>query len=118
MSGLRLTVYNYIYMYVSCLDVVQVKLSAIKSIVNKLPCPKCHGGFLKVPVAMLQTYSMLALMTSIHDTYFMHTCVCMLCFNYGLCNICFLINDTIRIVYRINVSTIRIVSYHRYDTQD
>ena len=81
---------QHIYIHVSCLDVVQVKLSAIKSIVNKLPCPKCHAGFLKVPVAMLQTYSMLALMTSIHDIYFMHTCVCMLCFNYGLCNICFL----------------------------
>ena len=36
--------------------------------------------------------------------------------NYGLRNIFYLINDTIRIairiVYRINVSTIRIVSYH------
>ena len=27
------------------------------------------------------------LTTSIHGTYFMHTCVCMLCFNYGLRNI-------------------------------
>ena len=79
----------------SCLDIVllQVKLSALKSIGNKLPCPKCRWEFF---------------------------------FNYGLRNIFYWINDTIRImihiVYRINVSTIRIetmyrryVSYHWYD---
>ena len=33
------------------IHIVQIKLSAIKSIVNKLPCPKCQGEFLKIPVA-------------------------------------------------------------------
>ena len=86
MSVLReVTVYNY----VSCLDIV-VKLFALKSIVNKLPCPKRQGEFLKGHVAMLQACSMLAsrLINSIHDTYFMHTYVFMLCFNYCLRNIC------------------------------
>ena len=32
----------------SCLDIVQVKLSALKSIVNKLPCPKCQGNLFKL----------------------------------------------------------------------
>ena len=45
------------------------------------------------------------LKTYIHDTYVMHTCVYMLCFNYGQ-----------RIMYRINVSTVRIVSYRIIDT--
>ena len=55
---------------------------------------------------MLQTCSTLAsrLMTSIHDTYFMHTCVCMLCFNYGLRNIFYWINDTICITNTYRVS--------------
>ena len=64
----------------SCLDIVQVRLSALKNIVNKLPSPICQGEF----------------------------------FSYGLSNIFLVLNDTIRIairiVYRINVSTIRIVS--------
>ena len=47
----------------------------------------------------------------------MHTgtcvCICYVLNLYGLHNIFYWINDTIRIVvYRINVSTIRIVSYH------
>ncbi len=40
-----------IYVTVNCLDIVQVRLSALNSIVNKLPCPKCQGEFLKGPVA-------------------------------------------------------------------
>ena len=74
----------------SCLDFVHVKIVCIKSIVNKLSCPKCQGEFLKVCVAnvadMLNVLIASRLMSSIHDTYFMHTCVCMLCFNYGLRN--------------------------------
>ena len=33
------------------LDIVQVKLSSLKSVVNEFPCLKSQGEFLKVPVA-------------------------------------------------------------------
>ena len=66
MSGLRCT--NI------CHSLVIVKLSALKSIVNKLSCPKCQVEFLKGPVS--DVADLFNSMTSIHDTYFMHTYIC------------------------------------------
>ena len=98
------------------LDIVQVKLSLLKCVVNEFPCPKSQGEFLKVPVANVANKFNASL-------YLHEMCgTCVMClyvvFNYGLRNILYWINDTIRITIRINVSTIHIVSYHWYDTQD
>ena len=45
--NVRVTVYRYESKSRHC----KVKLSALKSTVNKLSCPKCQGEFLKGPVA-------------------------------------------------------------------
>ena len=45
--NVRITVYRYVSQSRHC----KVKLSALKSIVNKLSCPKCQMEFLKGPVA-------------------------------------------------------------------
>ena len=50
------------------LDIVQVKLSSLKSVVNEFPCPKSQGEFLKVPVANMFSASLY-----LHEMY--GTCV-------------------------------------------
>ena len=63
--------------------IVQIKLSAIKSIVNKLPCPKCQGEFLKNPVANVANMFNASLYKNyLHETYMG------LQLNYGLRNMC------------------------------
>ena len=67
----------------SVIHIVQIKLSAIKSIVNKLPCPKCQGEFLKIPVANVANMFNASLYKNyLHETYMG------LQLNYGLRNIC------------------------------
>ena len=54
-----------------------------KSIVNKLPCPKCQGEFLKIPVANVANMFNASLYKhDLHETYMG------LQLNYGLRNIC------------------------------
>ena len=67
------------------LDIVQVKLSSLKSVVNEFPCPKSQGEFLKVPVANVA--NMFNASLYLHEMY--GTCVMCLyvVFNYGLRNI-------------------------------
>ena len=67
------------------LDIVQVKLSSLKSVVNEFPCPKSQGGFLKVPVANVA--NMFNASLYLHEM--CGTCVIYLyvVFNYGIRNI-------------------------------
>ena len=64
----------------NCLNIVQVKLYPLKIIVNKLPCPKCQGEFLKIPVA------------NVANMFNASLYICMkhmgLPLNYGIRNIC------------------------------
>ena len=64
----------------NCLDIVRVKLSALISIGNKLPCPKCQGEFLKILVA------------NVANMFNGSLYICMkhmgLQLNYGIRNIC------------------------------
>ena len=52
-------------------DIVQVKLSSLKSVVNEFPCPKSQGEFLKVPVANVA--NMFSASLYLHEMY--GTCV-------------------------------------------
>ena len=67
------------------LDIVQVKLSSLKSIVNEFPCPKSHWEFLKVSVANVVADMFNA------SLYICMNGTCVMClyvvFNYGLRNI-------------------------------
>ena len=103
------------------IHIVQIKLSAIKSIVNKLPCPKglnAKGNFWKFLLLMLQTCSMPASIKIICMKHIWD-------FNLITVSAIFVFNkwydtyrDTYRVSYQCIDDTYRIVSLIRYTRLD